>query len=366
MRVLQKKRSAAFSNGRPAPEALKRRESSSGGSGRLPSGIELQKLLALKFGAAAEDYLEPTLFSLISDLIIRPSKQVRGRLVSVGYRLTRRDRPVTRASERRCNLGAQVVEFLHAGSLIVDDIEDGSKARRGGAALHLQYGLPLALNAGNWLYFWPSEIVREMALHETQELLLYRYYHQTLLRAHFGQALDLGVRIDSIEQHRVAGIVLSSMELKTGALVAFALVMGGILAGASESSLRILDEFGHGLGVGLQMFDDLGNLAGRVEPAKRFEDLLLRRPSWVWACAAQGCSEKNYQEFVSAVQRLPDVESVENWLRRHDLLNQGKGQAVGHFARILMKLRLALGKAVEPEISGEISKMVRELENAYG
>ncbi len=61
---------------------------------------------------------------------------------------------------------------LHLGSLIVDDIEDGSPIRRGGPALHLQIGTPLALNAGNWLYFLPGLLVSRLELPQTRELSL--------------------------------------------------------------------------------------------------------------------------------------------------------------------------------------------------
>lgn len=39
-------------------------------------------------------------------------------------------------------------EFMHVGSLIVDDIQDVSEERRGGPCAHLKYGEPLCINAG--------------------------------------------------------------------------------------------------------------------------------------------------------------------------------------------------------------------------
>jgi hypothetical protein len=57
-----------------------------------------------------------------------------------------------------------VVESLHAGSLIVDDIEDDSDLRRDAATLHRIYGVPVALNAGNWLYFWPQVLLSRIPL----------------------------------------------------------------------------------------------------------------------------------------------------------------------------------------------------------
>lgn len=32
-------------------------------------------------------------------------------------------------------------------------------SNRGKPALHIRYGLPTALNAGNWLYLWPAQLI---------------------------------------------------------------------------------------------------------------------------------------------------------------------------------------------------------------
>src|SRR5512142_2931568 len=63
-----------------------------------------------------------------------------------------------------------IVEGLHLGSLIIDDIEDESSTRRGGPTLHRQIGVPNALNAGNWLYFWPALLVPRLKLGPDREL----------------------------------------------------------------------------------------------------------------------------------------------------------------------------------------------------
>ena len=50
------------------------------------------------------------------------------------------------------------VEMLHAGSLVIDDFEDGSWTRRGQPALHRVIGSARAVNAGNWMYFRALEL----------------------------------------------------------------------------------------------------------------------------------------------------------------------------------------------------------------
>jgi geranylgeranyl pyrophosphate synthase len=185
--------------------------------------------------------------------------------------------PWSMAAAKQCRFCAEAIELIHAGSLVVDDIEDGSPVRRGRPALHVRYGIPTALNAGNWLYFWPFQLLKETGLAEEDLLHVYERYHRTLLRAHFGQALDLGAKVDSLAQSAVVQVCLASMRLKTGALMGFATLLGGAIANAAEKTLSVLDDFGRDLGVALQMFDDLGNVIGKCEPSKRFEDLILSK-----------------------------------------------------------------------------------------
>jgi geranylgeranyl pyrophosphate synthase len=305
-------------------------ESAALGSGALPCNGELEHLLSLKHGSVPEGTWQTVLLQPIQDLTTRASKGFRGRLVSLAYRLTSGATRLSPTVRRRCELLGAVAELIHAGSLIVDDIQDGSSMRRGAPALHIRYGIPPALNAGNWLYFWPFELIRRAGLTKTAQLHAYERCQRMLLRAHFGQALDVGANIETLEQAEVPGVCLAAMELKSGALMGFALALGGLLARVPERGLNALDEFGHDLGVALQMFDDLGNVQGKREPAKQYEDLLLRRPSWVWACAAQEYPPQDYRGFSEAVAQLPRREPLERWFARTGLIESCRRRALDH------------------------------------
>lgn len=290
------------------------------GAMKLVADGALSEILDLKSGGSIEDILQSALLDPVADLTSNPGKRLRGKLVHLAYRLANQGMPLSVADARRCKACAEVLELVHAGSLVVDDIEDGSDVRRGLPALHVRYGLSIALNAGNWLYFWPLELIRSLELPDETLLAIYQQYHRTLLRAHFGQAIDLGSRVDAQPQQRVPQICLAAMELKTGALVGLATFLGAALAKAPKGIRSALTEFGQGIGVALQMFDDLGNVLGIKQPEKRYEDLLLSRPSWAWACAANTSSAEGYQQFVSAVGQLPDARALESWIERHSLV----------------------------------------------
>jgi geranylgeranyl pyrophosphate synthase len=329
----------------------------------------LSELLGFDAAPAVTTVLAEALMRPVNELTFNPGKRIRAQLVSFSYRLLAGDRPLSYAATKRHRSCAEAIELLHAGSLIIDDIEDGSTVRRGRPALHRVYGMPIALNAGNWLYFWPAELLKQTGLSEDDLLLVYEHYHSTLLRAHFGQALDLGTRVDTLAQEAVTEVCLASMRLKTGALMGFATLLGAALADASEQLLSSIEQFGRDLGVALQMFDDLGNAIGKCEPAKRYEDLTLLRPSWLWACAAQSSSPADYRNFIAASHKLPDAAELECWMERHELVRRTRCSARAHLDLSFEVLRNRLSAdhvRWSPQVLEELYALGEEIAVAYG
>src|SRR5262245_55119977 len=114
----------------------------------LPRRDQWSELLGLEHVGAVEWILQRALIEPVADLTSVWGKRIRAQLVVFGYRLLIGDVPTSPLAERRYCLAAEAIEFIHAGSLIVDDIEDGSAMRRGRPALHVRYSMPIALNAG--------------------------------------------------------------------------------------------------------------------------------------------------------------------------------------------------------------------------
>ena len=48
-----------------------------------------------------------------------------------------------------------IIEMLHTGSLIIDDIEDQSLSRRDRPCAHLVYGIGKSVASANLMYFLP-------------------------------------------------------------------------------------------------------------------------------------------------------------------------------------------------------------------
>lgn len=333
-----------------------------------PSSFEppqIEAFLSLHYGGPVQDLLSDVLLRPMRDLLDRRCKKIRARLVQLGFELALNGQHPNGLSPHLEKF-QEIIEVLHAGSLAIDDVQDGSKMRRGDACLHLRYGLPIALNTGNTLYFWPLEMIRQMHLAIKTEVALYRLYHRTLLRAHMGQALDVGVSVDALPQERVAHVSLAAIELKSGALTALALLMGAVGTQAEEKLIDLLDEFGHGFGMGLQMFDDVGNLKGATEPAKRWEDLMLRRPTWVWAVAARNYPKEIYEQFVWGVRQLPNDFYLERWFKQHDFVALAKSLAQRHFDQCFDKLNQYPFSPVQLATLGRLAGLAKDVAQAYG
>lgn len=71
--------------------------------------------------------------------------------------------------EDKLQIIIEVTEMLHNASLLIDDIEDSSKLRRGFPVAHSIYGVPSVINSANYVYFLGLEKVltldRSISLH---------------------------------------------------------------------------------------------------------------------------------------------------------------------------------------------------------
>lgn len=214
----------------------------------------------------------------------RPGKDLRAALVRAGGRLggEASGGAAAGAAAPTAERIALAIELVHAGSLIVDDVEDQSDERRGAPALHRLVGVPLAINTGSWLYFWGLAELSRLGIPGGLERAT-----TALLRCHQGQALDLAVRVVDLDPREVPPVVAATTRLKTGALCRLAMELGALGAGACEARTAAIGALGEATGTALQMLDDLGGLVAPERRAKAYEDLRGARPTWAWAWLAE-------------------------------------------------------------------------------
>lgn len=266
------------------------------------------------------------------DLSSRPRKEVRGQFVELGFLLAGGSFEQMETTHKTYLQGLrEAIETLYLGAVIIDDIEDDTLQRRGGPALHRQYGLPVALNLGNYLYFAAVEKIREANFPPTIKIKLYESYHKTMLEGHRGQALDICTRIDELDPANVEEVCLKSLQLKGGSLAGLALKMGG-LAYDEEAPLEALEEIGVRLGAALQMHDDICALTLHKRGGKYLKDLMLRRPSWVWASLVRFYDMQEFVLFRMATAELPEVSSLMEFLERTQLKEKAASAAAQYLS----------------------------------
>jgi len=157
---------------------------------------------------------------------------------------------------------AAAVELLHAAFLIHDDIEDGSLRRRGEPTLHVQHGVPIALNAGDAL-----AVICLRPLLDNVAVLGSRLarsvlteFQLTLETTVEGQAIELGWRLDDVAELTPVDY-LDMILRKTCAYTAILpLRVGALIGSRGSADLDAISQFGFALGAAFQIRDDVLDL----------------------------------------------------------------------------------------------------------
>ncbi|MFH1095834.1 MAG: polyprenyl synthetase family protein [Candidatus Micrarchaeota archaeon] len=198
-------------------------------------------------------------YSLLWELLDRGGKRFRPLLCLASAR-------AVGGSPKHALAAATAIELFHNFTLIHDDIEDNSTLRRGKPCLHVAYGLPLAINAGDGLFMivWKAALrIRSRRSIQAQHALLSAF--TAVLE---GQATELGwhhyKRWDISEED-----YLSMIGGKTAALIAVSCDVGALLGGGDAKQCKALHEFGRKIGLAFQIQDDVLNLVGTEEKYRK-------------------------------------------------------------------------------------------------
>lgn len=142
-----------------------------------------------------------------------------------------------------------IFEYLHAATLLHDDLVDGGTIRRGKTVAHALYGNPTAVLVGDFLLARSLSIAAETdspavigVIAGITENMSQGEIHQLMRK---GQ-LDL-----SQEEY------LEVIRRKTAVLIQGACRVGALVAGAPEAQEKALADYGHHIGMAFQMADDL-------------------------------------------------------------------------------------------------------------
>ncbi len=164
---------------------------------------------------------------------------------------------------------AAAVEMVHNFTLVHDDIMDNDEMRHGVPTVHMKFGIPIGILAGDLLFSRAFETVANPYLLKGGEVGLNLV--TTLAKACTdvceGQALDISMaksnRIPSEDQY------IKMIEKKTSSLFVASCAMGAISAKKSITDVTRLSTFGRNLGIAFQIIDDLIGVIGDPKITKK-------------------------------------------------------------------------------------------------
>ena len=167
---------------------------------------------------------------------------------------------------------AIIPEVVHNGTLVMDDIEDTSESRRGKPCTYKVFGLDIAVNAGNAMYYLPLLPLMDRKTDIPPKKLrdIYEIYVQEMMNLSIGQAMDIAwhkglANADEIDEKDY----LQMCAYKTGTLARMAAKIAAVLAGADKELVDKLGYFTESIGVAFQMQDDVLDLTGKEFAEKK-------------------------------------------------------------------------------------------------
>ncbi len=203
---------------------------------------------------------EAQLFEAMRYASLAGGKRLRPFLVLASASLF--DVPTERSTRVACAL-----ECVHTYSLVHDDLPcmDDDDLRRGMPTTHKKFDEATAVLAGDALLTYAFEILSDPETHH-DPLVRAELVH-ALAKESGGHGMAGGQMIDLLaaDHEMDIGEVTRLQQMKTGALIRFAVEAGGIMGRATRDQFHALQNYAHDLGLAFQIVDDLLDVEGSEE-----------------------------------------------------------------------------------------------------
>jgi geranylgeranyl diphosphate synthase type I len=150
------------------------------------------------------------------------------------------------------DIGA-AIETVHNFTLVHDDIMDNDEIRRGRNAVHVEYGMPTAINAGDAMLAIAFErLVQAENLEPEDVAPLVNRIAWMVRRVSEGQQLDIEFedRLEVSEDD-----YLEMIEGKTAVMFWICAEIGARISGADDETIQLMADWGKALGLCFQLMD---------------------------------------------------------------------------------------------------------------
>ena len=191
-----------------------------------------------------------SLYEPIKYVLSMGGKRIRPTLMLLAYNMFRED-------PERILMQAVALETYHNYTLLHDDLMDHADLRRGHETVHKRWNDNQAILSGDSMLVLAYERMAQCPADKLGEVL--SLFTQTALEIGEGQQYDIDfeTRNDVSEDEYIEMI-----RLKTSVLLACALKIGAVLAGASKADADNLYKFGEQIGLAFQLQDDYLDVYG--------------------------------------------------------------------------------------------------------
>lgn len=205
---------------------------------------------------------------------------------------------------------ASTIEMIHTYSLIHDDLPamDDDDLRRGKPTNHVVFGEALAILAGDGLLTLAFGILArlpELTANQKIELIERLSYAAGAEGMVGGQVLDILGEGKSLTLGELEKVHIN----KTGALLSFSILAGGIIANASEEIMKALQTYAFHIGLAFQIQDDILDIEGTSEQLGKTagKDVLSEKNTYPSILTLEGAKEQLQKQYESAIIALEEV-----------------------------------------------------------
>lgn len=230
-----------------------------------------------------------------------------------------------------------VPEIVHNGTLIIDDIEDQGEFRRGKPCVHKIFGVDIAINAGNFMYFYPLlSLIKNKEKFSPEVLAMaYEVYAREMINIGLGQGTDIfwhNGKATTIEEDEY----LQMCAFKTGCLSRMSAKLAVILSEGSEELVEAAGRVAEAMGVAFQIQDDILDIVapdeGRTDFGKAFgNDIKEGKRTLMVIHTLEVASEEDRKRLIEILDKHTDDmgerrEAIEI-IKKHKSLDYAKKRA---------------------------------------
>jgi len=230
--------------------------------------------------------------------------------------------------------GAIAVELLHNFTLVHDDIMDQDDLRRGQTTIHKRWDEGTAILSGDGLIGLAYRLLTEQDYPNFQPVL--KTFTDAVVEVCEGQALDKDFETrDSVSLTDYNTMIAK----KTAALIAMAVKLGALMAGAEGERADRLAEFGFNIGMAFQIQDDLFDFlsSSKVLGKPVGSDLIAGKKTYVTLMAEQLLDAGQMADFQSFLKlekisekMLPRLRQL---LHKGGIVERGESEVRVYFSR---------------------------------